>query len=561
MNKRQRLVQERFLDNEGEVLNRLETEYSRAYEDVASKIKNLQLQIDELTDEVDLWDAISGDDEDLEKIKSIIQSKTYQKQYQEALKKQIESPLKDLQERAFSTVSEYLEKCYEDSFIGTMYDLSGQNIPLILPIDQKAMVRAVQLNTKISNGLYSRLGEDVAELKKTIASEVSRGIANGASFERVAQQIQFRMTGTYQQKGGALARAMTISRTEGHRIQCQGAMDACHKAKDSGADVVKQWDSTLDGVTRESHAMVDGEIRELGEKFSNGLMFPGDPSGGAAEVVNCRCALLQRARWALDEDELQTLKDRAAFLGFDKTDRFEEFKQKYLKAAESIANFENGGTIETENISVECQRLLDGLKANGVAYKKVEMHSTPLTESEIISVLSGGDLTSGSCASVGLAYCGQKGGMDVLDFRGGESLVFFSRKANLRAIAELPGVKTFKEVARSSVTAGNKLLKRVEVGKEYYLASGRHAAIVRKTKDGVLQYLELQSSVRSGWINFDGNPRYTLKTRFGENKGYDVEDFMIDVDTIKDSVDLKKLLGYINTTKNKQRKGKYGTIK
>ena len=96
--------------------------------------------------------------------------------------------------------------------------------------------------------------------------------------------------------------------------------------------MVKQWDSTLDARTRDSHAQIDGEIKELDEKFSNGLMFPGDPNGAAAEVVNCRCALLQRAKWALDEDELQTLKDRAAYYGLDKTKEFDDFKSKYLKA-------------------------------------------------------------------------------------------------------------------------------------------------------------------------------------------------------------------------------------
>ena len=65
-------------------------------------------------------------------------------------------------------------------------------------------------------------------------------------------------------------------------------------------------------------------------------MFPGDPSGGAAEVVNCRCALLQRARWALDENELKTLQDRAEFFELDKADTFEEYKKKYLKAAEQV---------------------------------------------------------------------------------------------------------------------------------------------------------------------------------------------------------------------------------
>ena len=81
-------------------------------------------------------------------------------------------------------------------------------------------------------------------------------------------------------------------------------------------------------------------------------MYPGDPSGGAAEVANCRCALLQRARWALDEDELQTLKDRAEFFGLDKADTFEDYKKKYLKAAETFENSGNSGIIKSEDIII-----------------------------------------------------------------------------------------------------------------------------------------------------------------------------------------------------------------
>ena len=34
--------------------------------------------------------------------------------------------------------------------------------------------------------------------------------------------------------------------------------------------------------------------------------------GIASEDIHCRCALLQRAKWALDEKELNTLKERAS---------------------------------------------------------------------------------------------------------------------------------------------------------------------------------------------------------------------------------------------------------
>ena len=124
---------------------------------------------------------------------------------------------------------------------------------------------------------------------------------------------------------------MRIARTEGHRLQCQAGMDACYKAKEMGADVVKQWDSTLDSNTRESHVAIDGQIRELDERFSNGLMFPGDPSGGAAEVINCRCALLQRARKALDDEEFTKINNFTGQLEtFKSPEEYDEFKKAFF---------------------------------------------------------------------------------------------------------------------------------------------------------------------------------------------------------------------------------------
>lgn len=138
-----------------------------------------------------------------------------------------------------------------------------------------------------------------------------------------------------------------------------------------GADVLKQWDATLDGRTRDSHRRVDGEIRELDEKFSNGLMFPGDPSGSAAEVVNCRCTSNTRARWALGEEELQTLKERAEFFGLDKTKNFEEYREKHLTAADRMAaesKYDNDWSkAEARNVSdAEKAELIQYAASNGI---------------------------------------------------------------------------------------------------------------------------------------------------------------------------------------------------
>lgn len=328
MNNRQKLVQQQFLNDEEKVIKRLDTVYKLSLKDVKDKIQNLQFDIDKLQAE---YDWLDPDDPAKAKIKSKIQSKIYQKQYQEQLHKQLDGIVNQIKDKQYLTVSDYLDGCYTDGFIGTIFDAHGQGVPIITPIDQQAMVRAVQLDSKISKGLYARLGEDVDLLKRKITAQVSRGISTGMSYAQVAKQLSDASRVGYNN-------AVRIARTEGHRIQTTASMDAMEAAKEKGADVVKQWDATLDSRTRESHAQVDGEIRELDKPFSNGLMYPGDPRGGAGEVVNCRCAILQRARWAIDEDELKTLQDRAAYYGLDKSEQFDDFKKKYLKATTTPDN-------------------------------------------------------------------------------------------------------------------------------------------------------------------------------------------------------------------------------
>lgn len=257
----------------------------------------------------------------------------YQVEYQKALKKQISSILDALHANEFETVSEYLTKCYDQGFLSALYSMQQQGVPLAFPINQESVVQAVTLDSKISEGLYSRMGEDVAALKKSIAAEVSRGVATGTTSFELSRNIRAHMIGTYTKgTGGALYRALLIARTEGGRIQNQAAMDACTKAKTKGASIVKQWDATLDAKTRDSHVRVDGEIRELEEKFSNGLMYPHDPNGGAAEVCNCRCALLQRSKWALDDAVVKMNNFTKQLEHFDTPKGYANFKKAFFSA-------------------------------------------------------------------------------------------------------------------------------------------------------------------------------------------------------------------------------------
>lgn len=349
MNRNQKEVQQAFLKSEKEILQELNAIYLQAQIDVEDKIFELMNR------------------KDIENLQSII----YQIDYQKALKKQIDSVLDNLNSNQFKSISEYLIKCYNDGFIGTMYDLQGQGLPFIFPIDQKAIVRAVKLDSKINGSMYSHFGENIEELKKDISREIARGISTGTSYQIIGKNIKNNMLGDYKNPKGAYAYAVRIARTEGHRIQIQSTMDAQQKAKEAGANIVKQWDSALDGRTRPTHRRLDGQIRQLNEDFEVEGKHVSAPGmfGDPAEDCNCRCALLQRAKWALDENELKTLKERAEYYELNNTKNFDDYKQKY-KIANKTKKIKKDNNALLAKYKKESEKILEEYNHKMDKFKK-----------------------------------------------------------------------------------------------------------------------------------------------------------------------------------------------
>lgn len=334
MNKRQLEVEKAKLREEKKLLKELKKIYEDAAKEVEQKIRISNGKIDLL---LSVYDELD------DKQKSLLQSQIYQKKFQENLKKQLDELIGNLNVDSYDSINRYLTESYHTGYIGTMYDIQGQGIPLITPINEKQVTRAMTLNTKLSVPLYTRMGIDVGILKKQIAKHISRGIATSSSYAHIARDIDGASNIGFN-------KAMRIARTEGHRIQVLSANDAQHAAKAKGCDVVKQWDATLDGRTRPMHRLLDGKLAEIDEPFvvdDIEVMYPGG-FGIASQDVNCRCALLQRARWALDADELKTLKERAEYYGLDKSEDFRDFREKYLMASNRLKSSNDDGNISIE---------------------------------------------------------------------------------------------------------------------------------------------------------------------------------------------------------------------
>lgn len=217
---------------------------------------------------------------------------------------------------------------------------------------------------------------------------------------------------------------------------------------------------------------------------------------------------------------------------------------------------------KAEVAKTELNEVISRIESANVVYREVKDLPKTLTETEIIQRVGGGDLTKGSCSSLSFAYAGNKCGFDVLDFRDGQSRFIFSERATIQSITEKVGGIVQREY--NDFVNAKGLLQNVVEGKEYIFCVGAHAAIVRKTKAG-FEYLELQSPSNNGFKPLTTDE---LKKRFGCKRSHTVtgikckvSGFLIDIEQLKRDGGFKKLLGYINTKEDEQRKGTAGRKK
>ena len=119
---------------------------------------------------------------------------------------------------------------------------------------------------------------------KTNLDDVRRVIEAGVDEGLTSGQLSKRIRGFYNDRSAY--KALRVARTETASAAGYGQREA---AKQSGVVKKKRWVSARDDRVRDSHKHIDGQTRKLDERYSNGLMYPGDSSGPGSEVIHCRC--------------------------------------------------------------------------------------------------------------------------------------------------------------------------------------------------------------------------------------------------------------------------------
>ncbi len=296
-----------LLDHEEAVLRNLRENYKNALAEIQARIKKMK--------------------ED----PSFREKDANQMKYQLMLEAQLKTILHKLGEQNVEDMTGYLDKVYREAYLGCLYGMHGDSVDLILRIDENKVQKCINKDTKELK-FSQRLYENVDQLKDTVKAEIARGFSTGRDYASIARQIALR-TGT------SLSRAYTIARTEGHRVASESEMDCMVTARNKGADVIKEWISTLDNVTRETHVELDGQLRELDEEFvipSSGAraMYPGG-FGIAKEDINCRCCMNQRAKWNLGSEEYRYSRAAGEVVSI-RSDVYKDWKKRYTEVISGL---------------------------------------------------------------------------------------------------------------------------------------------------------------------------------------------------------------------------------
>lgn len=414
----------------------------------------------------------------------------------------------------------------------------------------KQIVNADFYNATFSQRIWSHMDN----LKSDLAIELQKGFIAGVSSREMARRLKQNAFEKSEKD------AFRLARTELRRIQTDVAKDNYERNGIEQYEYMAVNPSACP-ICRE----LDGRIFDVA-KMKAGLNAP-------PIHPNCHCTTAphiddnEYEQWLTWLEKGGTTEQWDAMSPAKRQNWYDGVVKSTPKTEPQPEGFKRINSADVEDR--EYKALLSSLEqrkgSREVEYKQVTRLQKEETERQRIEALGGGDRTAGSCASLGLCYIGRKYGLNVLDFRGGNSQDFFSNALNLATLSNAKGIKKITATGKSPMTVGGRLLKQCEEGKEYYLVCGRHASIVRRLNDK-LQYLELQSSNSNGWTDFNGNPKYTLNRRFGCPTGSqplaDTLNYMIDLQGSDfDTDEFRTLLGYINTSEGKQRKGAGGTIK
>lgn len=122
-----------------------------------------------------------------------------------------------------------------------------------------------------------------------LSSAMTQSILQGEAIEKIAERLVSNVAGMNERTAIRNARTATTSAENG------GRYNGYRRLKAAGVDLTVEWQATLDGRTRHTHRLLDGQRRNVDEPFEvdgQNILYAGDPYAPQGLIWNCRCTML-----------------------------------------------------------------------------------------------------------------------------------------------------------------------------------------------------------------------------------------------------------------------------
>lgn len=301
---------------------RFQTVYAQAEKEVAQKLENHLKKFEQK--DILKQKLLSGGKITEEEYKKWRYGQMMTGKRWKELRERLAQDYTNANQQALEAVRHRMPDVYAENANYATYEIeNGLNIDTSFTIyNRQAVDRILRDNPDLVKMPNLDKVKDLRWNRQHIQSAITQGVLQGESIPKIAQRLGYV---TKSERSAATRTARTAMTS----AQNAGRVESFKRAQAMGIKIKQRWLATMDGRVRHSHAVLDGEIRPIGERFSNGCMEPGDPTGPAEEVWNCRCRL-QGVIEGLEDDISQ---DRFSRLDDMTYDEWKEYHRQKLEEA------------------------------------------------------------------------------------------------------------------------------------------------------------------------------------------------------------------------------------
>ena len=233
----------------------------------------------------------------------------------ETLRDAMAKRLTEVSQVAASYINDYTPGIYSlnANFEAFIAEGSHEQASFVL-VNEEAVKRLIVENPRVLPKRKVNVEKDKKWNEEKIQNELTQAVLQGEPTSKLADRF-------VKVVGMSKASAIRNARTAVTNAQNGGTYNTSLKAYEMGLPIKNVWRATKDLNTRPSHRRIDGEEVEPGEKFSNGLRFPGDMDGEPSEVYGCRCALVTKDRIQVEQNKMRVGNPEYLALGKDENER------------------------------------------------------------------------------------------------------------------------------------------------------------------------------------------------------------------------------------------------